>query len=107
TPQCLELLRGAWKPGVTLNEGVRDTLGGLLGPLGMAFVDAADPGVKAGSLALLEDAARRAEVHERALAARVAELEAAGWPVQVPVLERGVNLFLEADRGRERLYRED
>jgi hypothetical protein len=53
----------------------------------MAFVDAADPGVKAASKALLADAARRAETHERALAARVSELEAAGLPVQVPVLE--------------------
>jgi bacillithiol biosynthesis cysteine-adding enzyme BshC len=107
TPQCLDLLRGAWRAGVTLPEGVRDTLAGLLGEFGMAFVDAADPGVKAASTALLEDAARRAEAHERALAARVGEMEAAGLTVQVPVLEGGVNLFLEADSGRERLYREE
>jgi bacillithiol biosynthesis cysteine-adding enzyme BshC len=107
TPQCLELLRGAWRTGVTLPEGVRDTLAAWLGPLGMAFVDAGDAGVKAASSRVLEDAARRAEVHERALAARTAELEAAGWPVQVPVLEGGVNLFLEDGSGRERLYRED
>jgi bacillithiol biosynthesis cysteine-adding enzyme BshC len=107
TPQYLELLHGAWKTGVTLPEGVRDTLAGLLGAYGMAFVDAADAGVKAASIRLLEDAARRAEAHERALATRVGELEAAGWAIQVPVLERGVNLFLEAGSGRERLYRED
>ena len=107
TPQCLELLRGVWRTGVSLPQGVRDTLAGWLGGFGMAFVDAGDPGVKAGSKALLADAARRAEAHERVLAARVAELEGAGWPVQVPVLERGVNLFVEAGSGRERLYRED
>ena len=53
------------------------------------------------------DAARRAEAHEKALNARVRELEEAGWPIQVPVLEGGVNLFVEAGSGRERLYRED
>src|SRR5688572_29489783 len=107
TPQCLDLLRAAWKPGVTLNEGVRDTLAGWLGPLGMAFVDAADPGIKAASVLVLEDAVRRADAHEAAVARRVGELQAAGWPVQVPVLEGGVNLFLESASGRERLYRED
>jgi bacillithiol biosynthesis cysteine-adding enzyme BshC len=107
TPQCLDLLRSAWKPGVTLNEGVRDTLAGWLGPLGLAFVDAADPGIKAGSAAVLEDAARHADTLERALARRAGELQAAGWPVQVAVLEGGVNLFVEAESGRERLYRED
>jgi bacillithiol synthase len=107
TPACLELLRGAWRTGVTLPEGVRDTLAGLLGRLGMAFVDAADPALKRISAPVLEAAARDAEAHERALVARTGEMAAAGWPVQVPVLEGGVNLFLESGSARERLYRED
>lgn len=105
TPQCLELFRGAWKPGVTLGQGVRDTLAGLLGGHGMAFVDAADPTLKQASVPVLEDAIRRAEAHEHALAERTAEMEAAGWTAQVPVLGGGVNVFVESP-GRERLYRE-
>jgi bacillithiol biosynthesis cysteine-adding enzyme BshC len=91
---------------VSLPEGVRDTLAGLLGAHGMAFVDAAEPALKTASIPVLEAAARQAEAQERALIARAAELEAAGWPVQVPVLEGGVNLFLEGAAGRERLYRD-
>ena len=106
SPHYLNLLRRCWRPGVTLPEGVRETLEGLLGPFGMAFVDAADPALKAASRGVLETEVRSAEVHERGLAARAADLQAAGWSVQVPVLERGVNLFVEVPAGRERLYRE-
>ncbi|MSR35543.1 MAG: bacillithiol biosynthesis cysteine-adding enzyme BshC [Gemmatimonadetes bacterium] len=107
TTQCLKLFRGAWRTGVTLPEGVRDTLAGLLGGLGLAFVDAADPGLKRISAPVLEAALRGAEAHERAVATRTAELAAGGWPVQVAVLEGGVNLFAESATARERLYRED
>jgi bacillithiol biosynthesis cysteine-adding enzyme BshC len=34
-------------------------------------------------------------------------LEAAGYGIQVPILEGGVNLFLEGPAGRERIYRQD
>jgi bacillithiol biosynthesis cysteine-adding enzyme BshC len=106
TPDYLELLRRVWKTGVTLPAGVQSTLAALLGPLGMAFVDAADPGIKAGSADVLADAARNADRHERALTERVRQMEAAGLPVQVAVLEGGVNLFFESPTSRERLYRE-
>lgn len=107
TPQYLDLVRRGWKAGATLPEGVMDMLSGLLGPLGLALVDAGNPALKTASVPILEDAARRAEEHEGVLAARVAELAAAGWGAQVPVLEGGVNLFLEGPSGRERLYRQD
>ena len=106
TPLYLDLIRRGWRAGATLPEGVRDTMAGLLGPLGMALVDAADPTLKAASVPVLESAALRSEDHERALADRVAEMAAAGWSAQVPVLEGGVNLFLDGPSGRERLYRQ-
>ena len=107
TPPYLNLIQRSFCPGVTMPEGVRNTLEGMLGPLGMAFVDAADPSLKLASVPVLESAARDADAQERRLAARAAEMEEAGWAVQVPVLERGVNLFVEGPSGRERLYRQD
>ena len=107
TQSYLDLIRGVWRTGTTLSEAMRATLESLLAPFGMAFVDAGDPGLKAASLAVLDAAARSAEVHERGLVQRAAELSAAGWSVQVPVLEGGVNLFIESEAGRERLYRKD
>jgi bacillithiol biosynthesis cysteine-adding enzyme BshC len=107
TPLYLDQLRAVWKPGVTLNAGVHGTLATLLGEHGLAFVDAADPALKAASAPLLETAARDAEHLERALAARAGELKAAGWEPQVQVMEDGVNLFVEGPAGRERLYRHD
>src|SRR6185436_11801906 len=79
---CIELIRGVWRPGVTLSDGVRATLEVLLGPFGMAFVDAGDPALKAASVGVLEAAARGAETHEAALTRRVADLSEEGWSAQ-------------------------
>ena len=103
----LELLRRAWRSGVTLDAGVSETLAELLGGHGLALVDAADPALKAASAPVLAAAARAAGRDERVLAARAAALRDAGWEPQVPVLEGGVNLFLEGPAGRERVYRHD
>ena len=99
SPLYFDLLRRCWRAGVTLPDGVRTTLEGLLGPFGMAFVDAADPVLKLASRRVLESEVRSVEGHERGLSERAGELETAGWPVQVPVLEGGVNLFIEGTRG--------
>ena len=107
TPPYLDLLRSCWRAGVTFPDGVRATLEGLLGPFGMAFVDAADPALKSASRGVLESEVRSAEGHERGLSERADELQTAGWPVQVPILEGGVNVFIEGLAGRERLYRSD
>ena len=105
TSEYLEVLRETWRPGVTINDGVRTTLGSLLGDHGVAFLDAADPVLKGRSVPVLEAELRGARAHEAGLAARGAELHASGWPLQVPILEEGVNLFVEGPAGRERLYR--
>ena len=107
SPAYAALLREAWHPGVTLPGAVHATLERLLEPFGVAFVDAADPALKDASLPVLRREVDEAEAHEAALASRARELGAAGWPLQVPVLEGGVNLFVEGPRGRERLYRQD
>ena len=102
----LNLLQSCWSAEMTLPDGVCATLEELLGPFGMAFVDAADPVLKSASQGVMESELRSAESHERGLSERAGELQTAGWSVQVPVLEGGVNLFIEGPAGRERLYRD-
>ncbi len=100
------LLREAFAPGRTLAEGFHTTLQHLLGRFGVFFTDGVHPAVKSGSLSTLLDELDRSEEREGILRATAERIEAAGYAVQVPVLEGGVNLFLEGPAGRERLYRE-
>jgi bacillithiol biosynthesis cysteine-adding enzyme BshC len=103
----LELARTAFKSGATLGEGFRAVMERLLEPFGMCFTDAAHPALKRASAEVLLREADRSQAHEDLLARVAGELEAAEYPVQVPILPGGVNLFLEGPAGeRERLYRE-
>jgi bacillithiol synthase len=102
---CLRILRESYPAGCTLASGFQAVLEELLAPFGLLFVDAADPVLKGLSRPVLEKELTAAETHERILADGAAALEAAEYPVQVPILAGGVNLFLEAGHGRERVYR--
>ena len=102
-----ELLRAGFGPGSTMPRGFHDLLHAVLGPRGMFFTDAADPVVKEASSAVLFDELARAEEMESVLRETAEALQSAGHDLQVPILEGGVNLFLEGPAGRERLYRED
>ena len=111
TEEAMGLLRAAYdvsdeRDALTLASGFQHFLEELLGPLGMAFVQAHDHELKARSVPILRESWRKADAIEAAMRARASELEAAGYPVQVPILEGGVNLFLESDGRRERLYRD-
>jgi bacillithiol biosynthesis cysteine-adding enzyme BshC len=73
----------------------------------MLYVDAADPGLKELSRDVLFRELEAAEEHETMLHRVASHLEMDGYPVQVPILQGGVNLFLEGPSGRDRLYRTD
>lgn len=100
-----ELLRRAYPPGTTLPAAFQAVLEELLGPFGLCFVQAHAPGLKEASLPVLFRELDRAGEHEAVLRERSQALDEAGYHVQVPILEDGVNLFLESPEGRERLYR--
>ena len=102
----VELLRAAATPDATLPSSFTAILEALLGPYGMVFTDAADAALKEISGPLLLAELERAPELEDVLAATASRLERAGYALQVPVLEGGVNLFLEGVAGRERLYRD-
>jgi len=101
------LLRDAFGPGRTLAEGFHSTLQHLLGRFGVFFTDAAMPAVKQASLPLLLEELDRGEALELVLRTTATAIERAGYALQVPILDGGVNLFLEGPAGRERIYRED
>ncbi len=105
--EAMALFRGAYgDDGVTLGSGFEAAMARMLEPYGVLFVQAHDPVLKLRSRDLLESAVLRGEELEGVLAGRADELEAAGYPVQVPILPEGENVFLEGPAGRERLYRD-
>jgi bacillithiol synthase len=106
SPEYFELIRGGFTAGGTIADGYHATMQQLLGRFGLFFTDAAHPAVKRESAEFLLSELVRAEEMEAVLSATAAELEAAGFELQVPVLADGVNLFLEGPAGRERLYRD-
>jgi bacillithiol biosynthesis cysteine-adding enzyme BshC len=101
------LLRESFGPGRTLAEGFHTTLQHLLGRFGVFFTDGVLPAVKEASLPVLLEELDRAEELEGVLRASAEAVQQAGFALQVPILEGGVNLFLEGPAGRERIYRED
>jgi bacillithiol biosynthesis cysteine-adding enzyme BshC len=102
----IKLIRDSYPPDVTLSDGFRNVLEGLLAELPVLFVDAADPTLKEASLPVLLREMEGAEEHEALLHRVATHLEMEGYGVQVPILEGGVNLFLEGPAGRDRLYRD-
>ncbi|MGW8268331.1 MAG: bacillithiol biosynthesis cysteine-adding enzyme BshC, partial [Longimicrobiales bacterium] len=101
-----KLIRDSYSPGTTLSDGYRSVLEGLLSGLPVLFVDAADPALKEASLPVLLRELEGAEEHEALLHRVATHLEMDGYGLQVPILEGGVNLFMEGPAGRDRLYRD-
>ena len=105
--EYFELIRGAFTSEATLSEGFHTVYQKLLGRFGIFFTDSAGPAVKQHSAETLLEELDRCEEFETVLRASCDALEAAGYGIQVPILEGGVNLFLEGPAGRERIYRQD
>ena len=105
--EYFDLIRGSFTPGVTLSEAFHAVFQHLLGRFGLFFTDAAHPAVKRHSAPTLLRELDRCTEFEAVLRSTAEGLSDAGYGLQVPILEGGVNLFLEGPAGRERLYRDD
>jgi bacillithiol synthase len=99
----LEEAIAAYRPGRGTAEAFRDFLHALLGSFDLCTIDAAEPALKRAALPVLRREIEHRTDHEEALRGRAGELAAAGYPVQVPVLERAANLFLVHEGRRQRL----
>jgi bacillithiol biosynthesis cysteine-adding enzyme BshC len=106
TEPLLTLIRRAYPPGNTLSEGFTRLMEGLLADLPIVFADAAEPALKEHSQELLLTELDGAETREALLHRVASHLEMDGYGIQVPILEGGVNLFLEGPAGRDRVYRD-
>lgn len=102
----IDVIRAGFAAGSTMPKGFHGLLQHVLAPHGLLFTDAAHPGVKAASTELLLAELERAEELEGVLQDTANALEAGGYGLQVPLMEAGVNVFLEGPAGRERLYRD-
>ena len=101
-----ELVEASFHPGTTLASGFHAVVGEMLGRFGVYLTDAADPVVKEASRPILLRELDESEALEGVLRETAARLEEAGYEQQVTLMEDGVNLFLETEAGRERLYRD-
>lgn len=102
----IELARGAYRPGVTVAAAFEAMLAELLKPYDLLITDAADPAIKSASAGVITGALEHAAAQEELLRARTEALLQAGYHAQVPVLERGTNVFYHGAGPRERLYRD-
>ena len=98
-------LEATHTPGRTLADAETSLLEGLLGPLGVFVLRPDAPEAARAALPVLLAELAEARDREEALRERAARLESGGYSLQVPLMDRGANLFLSTDRGRERLYR--
>jgi len=102
----IKLIQEGFASGCTMPDGFHALMQKVLGRFGLFFTDAANAGVKRHSSELLLAELERAEEMEGVLRGTANRLEGAGYALQVPIMEGGINLFLEGNAGRERLYRE-
>lgn len=93
----------AYQPGKTVAEAFRGTIERLFAGFDLLVTDAADPYVKRASIPVLLGDVERAAEHERLLAARTAEVQAAGYSAPVTVRQGAANVFFHGPAGRERL----
>jgi bacillithiol synthase len=107
-PDLRAQLEGAYGAGATLPQAFAALMGAHLADAGVFILSPEAPEIQAARLPLLLAEAEGAEASEVALAAQTEAIEAAGFgPPQVPILEGGVNLFLEVEGVRTRVYRGD
>ncbi|HEX7120453.1 MAG TPA: bacillithiol biosynthesis cysteine-adding enzyme BshC [Longimicrobiales bacterium] len=102
----LELIRTAYRAGRSVADAFTELLTALLEPFELGFVDGGAPELKAAATELVERELVRAAEHEALMAERAAALEAAGYGVQVPVLDGATNVLYEDESGRDRVFRE-
>lgn len=106
TESWMTLLRSEYRAERTVSESFKAVVTRLLAGTPIGIVDAADPALKAAARPVMLRELESAAEGEAVLAERSAALDAAGYATQVALLDQGVNLFLEDDTGRHRLFRD-
>ncbi len=106
-PAVASALEAAYRNDATLPEAFATLLREELAEAGVFILSPESPEAQAAALPVLLAEAEGSIERARVLADRAAGIEAAGFQLQVPILEGGVNLFVEGARGRDRLFLEN
>lgn len=103
--RVLDMARNAYRPGATVGGAYLSLLRSLLEPLGISVLDAAHEAVTRSAHPTLVRALHERERVNRALSARSASLERAGYEPQVADLENLTLVFERRGLRRERIPR--
>jgi bacillithiol synthase len=106
-PDVVADLEATYNDASTLPGAFAGLLERQLAEAGVFLLSPETPAAQRAALPVLLAEAEGSVARAGAMAARAAELDDAGLTVQVPILDGGVNLFLEGKRGRDRLFLED
>lgn len=102
----LKQIRTSYRPGRGMAGAFAELIVELFSDFDLIVVDGGDPELKRLAGPLMEHELASSAEHEAVLAERSQALDHAGYHSQVPILEGATNLFLEDERGRERIFRD-
>ena len=103
---CIKLFRDCYREGTDLGNALGEMLLSVLGPKGLVILDSNNTTLKSHSRELLMTELEHAQSTEITLKNWNDSLSKPGYDLQVPILDKAVNLFMESDEGRERIYRD-
>jgi bacillithiol synthase len=99
-------VREAYTPDTTVAASFTATIELLLRGRRVALLSSAHPAVRRAAAPVLLREAERFDEHHAALQRQTGRLEAAGYPVQVPLTTDASNIMLLSHGGRDRLMRD-
>jgi bacillithiol biosynthesis cysteine-adding enzyme BshC len=103
---CMKLFRECYREGTDLGSALGEMLLKVLGPKGLVILDSNNTTLKSHSRELLITELEHAQSTEIRLKNWNDSLSERGYELQVPILDKAVNLFMESNEGRERIYRD-
>ena len=103
---CMKLFRECYREGTDLGSALGEMLLRVLGPKGLVILDSNNTTLKSHSRELLITELEHAQSTEIRLKNWNDSLSERGYELQVPILDKAVNLFMESNEGRERIYRD-
>jgi bacillithiol biosynthesis cysteine-adding enzyme BshC len=101
------ILREAYRPGATIGGAYLDLLRSVLGPLGIAVLDAAHPAVRSTAFPVLQGALQNSQKIEDALIERSAEMKEKKLSPQVKVVKGRTLVFGDSNGQRDRISIKD
>lgn len=103
----LSPLRRVYRSGHGFTDAFEEALASLVHRFGLVVVQASHPFIKGASRELLWVEWQRRSESATSVLRRTQEIEEAGYSAQVSVNEEATNLFIEGERGRDRVLRQD